>query len=50
MFVIKATPLNIAYNDENHFPEVVLISNTGPIPDKIIEALCRLSSQDASVV
>jgi len=40
----NATPLYSAYNDENNFADGEVISETGPIPVKIIQAIWKLSS------
>ncbi len=45
MVVIKITPLTSAYMEANHLPASVLIGLVGPMPDRIMDALSRLSSQ-----
>ncbi len=39
IFVMKTMPLKSAYSDEKILPDLEVISITGPIPLKIIEAL-----------
>jgi heterodisulfide reductase subunit C len=50
ILVIKTTPLNNAYIDENHLPAFVVIFTTGPMPLRIIDALCKESSHGISAV